>query len=88
MRNVKTHLRGCGDFPVTSEWRDKRDSLAGFCAPSDDELQVCASFPQLSQHACKVAGSVFDGRRPHINIFYIFHERIHNSPPSSQLVVC
>ena len=39
MRNVKTHLCGCSDFPVTLEWRDKHDSLAGFCAPGDDESQ-------------------------------------------------
>jgi hypothetical protein len=86
MRNVKTHLRGRSDFPVTPEWRDEHYSFAGFCAPGDDELQVCARFPKLSQHGRKAAGSVFDGRRPHIDMFHIFHERIHNSSPSSQLL--
>jgi hypothetical protein len=42
--NVKTHLRGCSDFPVTPKWRDEHYSLAGFCAPGDDEVQVCARF--------------------------------------------
>ena len=84
MRNVKTHLRGCGDFPVTPQRRDEHNSFAGFCAPSDEELQVCARFPQRSQHMRKAAGFVFDGRRPHIHMFHIFHERIDNSSPSSQ----
>src|SRR5271157_3011301 len=85
-RNVKTHLRGCSNFPVTPEWRDEHYSFAGFCAPGDDKLQVCARIPQLSQQIRKTAGSVFDGRRPHIDMFHIFHERIHNSSPSSQLL--
>src|SRR6516164_10035234 len=82
-RNVKTHLRGCSGFPVTPEWRDEHHSLAGFCTPGDDELQVCARFPQLGQHVRKGARSVFDGGRPHIDMFHIFHERIHNSSSSS-----
>ena len=86
MRNVKTQLRGCSDFPVTPEWRDEHYSLAGFCAPGDDELQVCACFPQLSQHVRKLARFVFDGRRPRIDMFHIFHERIHNSSPSPLLL--
>src|SRR5208337_5444625 len=86
IRDVKTHQRGCSDFPVTPEWRDEHYSFAGFCAPRDDELQVCARFPQLSQHMRKFAGFVFDGRRPHIDMFHIFHESIHNSSPSSQLL--
>src|SRR5262249_20654102 len=84
MHNVKTHLRSCSDFPVTPEWRDEHYSLAGFCTPGDDELQVCARFPQLDQYLRKAARSVFDGGRPHIDMFRIFHERIHNRSPSSQ----
>jgi hypothetical protein len=86
MRNVKTHLCGCSDFSVTPERRDEHDSLSGFSAPGDDELQVCARFPQLSQQVSKLAGFVFDRGRPHIDMFHIFHERIHNSSPSSQLL--
>jgi hypothetical protein len=80
MRNVKTRLRGCFDFPVTLEWRDEHHSLAGFGAPGDDEFQVCPRIPQCSQRLRKAAGSIFDGCRPHIDTF---HERIHNSFPSS-----
>src|SRR6516162_3988484 len=83
MRNVKTHLCGCSDFPVTLEWRDEHDSLAGFCAPGDDELQVCTRIPQRSQRLRKAARSVFDGCRPHIDAF---HEKIHNSSPSSKML--
>jgi hypothetical protein len=34
-----------------------------------------------------VAGSVFDGRRPHIDMFHIFHERMHNSSPSEKAMI-
>jgi hypothetical protein len=86
MGNVKTHLCGCSDFPVTPQRRDEHDSFAGFCAPRDDELQVCARFPQFTQHMREAAGFVFDGRRPHIHTFHVFHERIHSRSPSSQLL--
>jgi len=65
MRNVKTHLRGCSDFPVTPEWRDERYSLAGSARRA---MVNCRSAPAsrssaAGRGACRSSGSAVARRR-------------------------